>query len=87
MLHKREIKKNVFWRFPIKRSHREVVILILPDSKLLFEIFKRIEFMTSIEFFIIFSVAALDFSVMSGRKRANFLVLDSHLGQRIFKER
>lgn len=74
MLHKREIKKNVFWRFPVKRAHGEVIILILPDSKLLFEIFKRIEFMTSIKFFIFFSVAAFYFSVMSGRKRANLLV-------------
>lgn len=82
-----ERKKDVFRRLPVKRSHGKVIILVLSDSKLLFEVLKRIEFMTGIKLFIIFSVTAFDFAVVSGRKRTNFSVLNPQFGQSLFKER
>ena len=64
MLHIRERKKNVLRRLPVERSHREVVILTLSDSELLFKIGKAIEFVASIELLVIFPVAAFYLSVM-----------------------
>lgn len=63
----------------------EVIVFAFPDGQLLFKIFKRIEFMWSIEIFIILSVAALYFAVVSGRVGANQLVVYSQSGQRVYK--
>lgn len=35
-----ERKKDLFWGTPIKRTHREIVVLTLANSELLLEIVK-----------------------------------------------
>ena len=79
-------KKDVFGRLPVEWSHREVVVLTLSDSQLLFEIFKRIELPHSIELLIILSVTALHLAVVPGRKRPDQLMPDSQLLQCAFKQ-
>ena len=48
---------------PVERTHGEIVVSPFTDSKLGFEIIKAIETVRSIEFFVIFTVAALHFAV------------------------
>ncbi len=86
MLHIRERKKDVFRRVPVERSHGEVVILALSDSELFFKIRKVKELMTGVEFFIILSVAAFYFAVMSGRVDSNAFMTDAELCQSFLKQ-
>lgn len=53
VLHIRKSEQDVFRRAPIERTHREIVVLTLTNSQFLFEIVKGIEFVGSIEFFIV----------------------------------
>lgn len=79
MLQIRESEKDSFGGHPVERSHGEIIIISLPDSKLFLEIREAEEFMTSIELFVIFSVTAFNLSVMPWRIRPNQLVPDTKL--------
>ena len=83
----RKRKENSFGRHPVEWSHGERVIVTLPDSKLFGKVIEGIKGVAGIEFLVVFSVAAFYFSVVTRRKRLDFLVADSKLGQRLFKER
>lgn len=43
VLHILKSEQSVFGRAPAKRSHREIVVLTLSDSKLVFEVVEGIE--------------------------------------------
>ena len=79
MLHIRERKKDVFGRLPAEWSHREVVILSLPDGKLLFEVGKGEKLMAGVEFLVVLPVAAFYLAIMSGCVRSDQLVPDAEL--------
>jgi len=81
-----ERKKDVFGRVPVERSHGEIIVFPFSDSQLLFKIGKAIEFATSVEFLIVFSVAALDFAVVPWRVRPDQLVPDPKLLQSLLKQ-
>ena len=81
-----ERKKDLFRRAPAERAHREVIVLSVPNSELFLEVLKRIELVRSIEVFVIFSMAALDLTVVSGRKRLDEFMTNSKLSQRSFKQ-
>ena len=82
----RKCGKNLLWRAPIKRSHREIVVLFVPDSKLLPEVFKRIERVRGIEVLVVFTVTALDLAVVTGRVYLDAFVLDAELFKRFLKQ-
>ena len=86
MLQIRERIENAIRRVPVKWSHGEVVVLSLPDRKLLGKILKGKERMTDIEFFITLSETAFYLAVVPGRKRFDLFVQDAELSQRFFKE-
>ena len=67
----RERKESLFRRTPAERTHREVIILSIPDSQLLPEVLERKELVGSVEVFVVFTMAALDFPVMSWCVRLN----------------
>ena len=48
MLQSRKRKKNIARRLPVERTHGEIIILPLTDSKLFRKIIKRIETMRGI---------------------------------------
>ena len=86
-LHIRESEKNLFRRMPVKRSHRKIIVLALANSQLFSKVFKWIELMRSIKFFIIFSVTAFNLTVMTWSKRTNKFMSDLQLLESNFKER
>ncbi len=49
-------KQIIGGRFPIKRTHREIIVLSAVNSKLLFKVFKRVKSMGGIEVFVILMV-------------------------------
>ena len=69
----------MFWRLPVKRTHREIVIGSFPYGKLLFEIFKGIESVRSVKLFIVFAVTAFHLAIMPGSIWANELMPDAKL--------
>ena len=69
----------MFWRFPVKRTHREIVIGSFPHGKLLFEILKRIESVRSVKFFIVFAMTAFYLTIMPGGIWADELMPDAKL--------
>ena len=71
---------------PIKRTHGKLIILTVPNRKLILVVLERKELVGSIEVFIVFSMAPFDLSVMSWRIWPNELVLDSQLLQSCFKQ-
>ena len=73
----KEILENLFRRLPFKWPHRKSIVFSRVKSKLIFKILKGIEFMSSIEIFIVFSVRPFDLTVMPGCKGANQLVSDA----------
>ena len=73
-------------RKPTKRPHRKVVRTAVVDGKLRFEIRQRKERMTGIKAFLVFSVTALDFAIMSGRVRTNQFMANSKLLSRFFEQ-
>jgi len=81
-----ERKKNVLGRLPVERSHREIVVLSLSDSELLFKVCKVKELMTSIKLLVIFSVTAFYFSIMLRCKGFNQFMPNTELCQSIFKQ-
>ena len=87
VLHIGERKKDSFGRLPVERPHGEIVVLPLPNSKLLGKVIKGIECVAGIEFFIIFPVAAFHLAVMPWRKWLDLLVADAHLRQCFLKKR
>ena len=87
VLHSGERKKDGIGRLPVERAHGEIVVLSLPNSKLLGKVIKGIECVAGIEFFIIFPVAALHLAVMPWRKWFDLLVADAHLTQCFLKKR
>ena len=98
-----ERKEDSFGGLPVERPHGEVVILSLSDSQLFLKILKGIEGMAvmvvsrvmrkiiegvaGIEFFIVLSMTALHFPVVSGGVGLNELMPDAELLQGGFKER
>ena len=86
VLHNGERKKDGIGRLPVERAHGEIIVLSLPNSKLLGKVIKGIECVAGIEFFIIFPVAALNFSVVSWRKRLNQFMLDPKYSKSSLKE-
>ena len=74
VLHFSKRIKHRFRRLPVERSHWEIIILPLPYSELFFKVGKGIKLVGSIEFFVIFAVAALHLAIVSWGKRANQLV-------------
>ena len=87
VLHIWERKKNVIGRLPVEWSHRKLIVVSLSDGKLLFKVCKTVELMASVEFLVVFSVAALNFSVMPWRIRFNQFVTNTELHQSVLKER
>ena len=76
-----EVKRRV----PIERPHGDVVGAAVMDSELLCEIIQREEGMTGVKAFLVFSVTALHFAVMTGCIGAYQLVPDTQLGSGILK--
>ncbi len=87
VLHIRKRRKDLFGRAPVERTHGEIVVLSVPDSKLLLEVFEGKELVVGIEIFIVFAMAALDLAVVPGREGLDAFVLNTKLIQRYFKER
>ena len=56
------------------------------DGKLLLKVRQRKERMQRIKAFLVFPMAALHFAIMSGRARANELMLDSQVGSGFLKK-
>lgn len=82
-----ERKEDSFGGLPVERPHGEVVILPLSDSQLFLKILKGIEGVAGIEFFIVLSMTALHFPVVSGSVGLNELMPDAELLQGGLKER
>ena len=66
VLHIWESEQDLFGREPVKRTHREIVILALASGKLLFEVIKGVELVYSIKLFIVFAMTAFYFAVVLG---------------------
>ena len=82
MLHNGERKKGGIGRLPVERAHGEIVVLSLPNSRLLGKILEGIECVAGIEFCVsVFrqkSRMALGSRADSG---LNPLITESHGGQ------
>ncbi len=74
---KREGEESGPGRVPIERTHGKIVVCAFPNSKLLFEVIKRIELVASIEVFVIFPVAPFNLAIVPRRIRLNELVPDA----------
>ena len=83
----RKRRKSLFRREPAERTHGEIVVLSVPDSKLLLVVFEGKELVVSIEILVVFAMAALDLAVVPWREGFNAFVLNAKLLQRQFKER
>ena len=70
---------------PVEGTHGKVVVVTLPDSKLISEILKGKEFMRSVKLLIVLAVAALHLTIVSRRKWPDELVRNAELGKRCFK--
>ena len=66
-------------RKPVERPHGKVVGTAVMDSKLLFEVCKRIETAAGIETFLVFPVAALYLAIVSRGVRPDELMTDAKL--------
>ena len=62
---------------PVKRTHREIIIFSIPDSKLFLVVVEREKLVGGIEILIIFAVAALDLAVVPGRIGLDELMLNT----------
>ena len=76
----------MLWGHPAEWSHGKIVVLALSDSELFLKVRKVIEFMTSIKFFIVFSMTAFHLAVMPGCKGTDQLMPDAELIQGTFKQ-
>ena len=70
----------------MERPHGKVVGTAVMDSKLLFEVCKRIKTAAGIETLLVLAVAALNFSVVSGRIGLNQFMLDPKFSKSSLKE-
>ena len=86
VLHIRESGEDLQRRAPGEGSHREVVVLTLSSGQLGFKVLKGKERVGCVEFLIVFSVAALNLSIMSWRIRLNQFMLNSKFGKGLLKE-
>ena len=86
VLHVGKRIKDLFRRAPVERTHGEVVVFELPDSKLRPEVLERIKLVRRVEILIILAMAALDLSVMPRREDFNELMSDTELFERFLKE-
>ena len=75
----RKRKKRIQRRVPKQRTHGKIIVLLLPDSKLVPEVIEGKEGMRSIEFFVILTVTAFYFAVMSGSVRLDQLVTNTKI--------
>ena len=64
---------------PKQRTHRKIIVLLLTDRELVSEVIEGKEGMRSIEFFVILTVAAFNFAVMSGSVRLDQLVTNTKI--------
>ena len=83
----RKRRKSLFRREPAERTHGEVIVLSVPDSKLPLEVAEGKELVIGIKVFIVFAMAALDLAVVPGSEGLDTFVLNTKLIQRYFKER
>ena len=82
-----DISLNILGRsFPIKRAHGEIIVFSAVNSKLLFKVVKRVECVSGIKIFVVFTVAALDLAVMSGCVGLDELVLYATLFEARLKQ-
>ena len=79
MLHIRKRKEDLFGRAPVEGTHGEIVVFVLPGSKLLPVVLEIIELVRSVEILIILPVAAFDLSVMPRREDLYELMLNTEL--------
>ena len=86
VLHIREGGEDLQRRAPGEGSHREVVVLTLSSGQLGFKVLKGKERVGCVEFLIVFSVAALNLSIMSWRIRLNQFMLNSKFGKGLLKK-
>ena len=86
MLQIRESKKGLLGREPVKRTHREIVVLPLSDSKLFGKVIEGIKLVRSIKHLVVFSMTTLYLAVVSGRERTDQLVFDSEFFQRFLEK-
>ena len=73
----RKRKECLFRSEPAEWTHREVIILSVPDSKLLLAVVEGKELVRGVEVFVIFAVAALYFAVVPWCERLNEFVLNT----------
>ena len=79
VLHSGERKKDGIGRLPVERAHGEIVVLSLPNSKLLFEVCKGIKTAARIETLLVLAVAALYLAIVSRGVRPDELMTDAKL--------
>lgn len=79
-------KEDRFGGVPVERSHGEIVILSLSDSQLLLKISKGIKGVAGIEFLVVLSMAAFNFTVVPRGIRPNQLMPNAKLFQSSLKE-
>ena len=82
----REGGKDLRGRAPIEWTHRDFVVSILPRGELLLKILKRIELVRSVKIFVVFSMAAFNFPVVSGCIRFNEFVANIKSDKCFFKK-
>ena len=80
-----EVGKGLLGRAPVEGTHRETIVLSVPDSKLPLEILEGIKLVRSIEVFIIFPMTPLNFAVVPGGENPDSFVLDTKFPQRSLK--
>ena len=63
-----------------------MIVLAIVNRQLLFEILERIEFVGSIEIFVVFAVGTFDLAIVSWSERLNELVLDAEQFQLLLEQ-
>ena len=81
-----KLDKEVDWRKPGKRAHRQSVGAAVMDGKLFLKVRQRKERMERIKSFLVFPMAALHFAVMPGRVRTDELMPDAQLSGGFLKK-
>lgn len=72
-----ERRKDQFRRASVERTHREIIVFSIPDSKLFLEGFKGEKLVVSVEILVILTMAAFDLAVVPWCVRLNELVADA----------
>lgn len=70
-------REELFRRAPVEKTHGEIIVFPIPDSKRFLEVFKGEELVVSIEILVILTAAAFDLAVVPWRVRLNELVADA----------